>query len=123
MSIFEKATRAKIRFKVSNGYLSVEDLWDLNLTQLDVIAKALRKELRDEDDSFIDDKVKNSLLELKFEVVKFIITTRMEEKEAQKALREKSARRQKILAAIEQKQASTLDGMSLDELNKELEGL
>lgn len=123
MSIFEQATRNKLRFRATNGLVSVEDLWDLGLTHLDLIAKGLRKELRDEDDSFIDDKKKNTQLELKFEVVKHIITTRMEEKNTQVAQREKDARRKKILEVMEAKQDSSLQNMSMEDLKKELDAM
>ena len=42
-NIFEMATRNKYRFPYK-GMISVEDLWDLNQTQLDSIYKALNKE-------------------------------------------------------------------------------
>ncbi|MFA5457111.1 MAG: hypothetical protein WC261_05690, partial [Synergistaceae bacterium] len=50
--MFEKATRMKLRIATGKGNLSVEDLWDLNLAQLNEVAKGLNrrvKELGEED--------------------------------------------------------------------------
>lgn len=41
-NIFEFATRNKVRFSFK-GLISVEDLWDLSLTNLDSIYKELNK--------------------------------------------------------------------------------
>lgn len=123
MSIFEKATRTKLKFKAANGVISTEDLWDLSLAQLDNIAKGLRKELRDEDDSFIDDKKANTQLELKFEIVKHIITTRLEERDAQNTSREKAAKKQQLLEVLEQRRAASLQNLTEAEILKELADL
>ena len=43
MSIFEKATRGKMRFQFK-GLVSVEDLWDLSVQDLDKIFKSLNSQ-------------------------------------------------------------------------------
>ena len=56
--MFEQASRLKLRFKVEgiNGNLSTEDLWDLNINQVDTLAVALKRELNAETESFLQDK-------------------------------------------------------------------
>ena len=120
INMFEQATRLKLRFKSNNGMVTTEDLWDLPLSQLDGIAKDLRKELRDTEDSFIEEKKSNANLELRFEVVKHVITTKLEERDAKAKAKEVAARRQVLLEALEKKQNAALDGMSAEDIQKEL---
>lgn len=123
MNIFEQASRQRTRIKAQNGMLSVEDLWDIPLSQLDRIAQGLRRELREVEDSFIEKKQNNADLELKFELVKHVIETRMAERDAQKQEKEISARRQVLLAALEEKEKQELSQKSSEELRKELDNL
>src|SRR6478735_11977577 len=85
MEMFERATREKFRFKLSNGIVSVEDLWDLKLDdpRLDQLAISLNKEIKVlTEESFIKTKTKkDETLNLKFELVKYIINTKLKEKE------------------------------------------
>ena len=120
INMFEQATRLKLRFKSNNGNISTEDLWDLPLSQLDDIAKGLRKELRDTEDSFIEEKKSNAQLELRFEVVKHVITTKLAERDAKAKAKEVAARRQVLLEALEGKQQEALKNMSVEDIQKEL---
>ena len=123
LNMFEQASRSKLRFKAQNGLIATEDLWDLPLTHLDVIAKGLRKELRETEDSFIDEKKGNNKLELRFEIVKYVITTKIAERDALKLKAEKAAKRQRILAVMEGVQNEVDKGKSIAELQKELDSL
>jgi|694.fasta_scaffold106501_3 hypothetical protein len=123
-NIFEKASRLKVRFTLSttksSGTISVEDLWELSLPDLDNVAKKLNKEIKDSsEESFITSKSKaDELLELKFELVKHVITVKLLEKE-KKAL---DAQRKSELARIDEliakKEINSLEEKSLDELMK-----
>lgn len=120
MSNFQKASRLKLRFSTNKGELSVEDLWDLSLESLDVIAKAVNKKLKDEsEESFIGKKsTNNAVLELKMEILKEIIAIKLKEKEA-KALRAvKSAKLAQLKELANSKTNEQLSGMSLEEINK-----
>lgn len=100
MSNFEKATRKKLRFNSTSGVLSVEDLWDLPLTgrgaNLDKLAKSLHKELKEsEEESFVVKTVrKDSELQLKFDIVKYIIDVKLEEQETAKNRADKKAEKE-----------------------------
>ena len=91
VNLFEQASRQKLRFKV-NGLVSVEDLWDLSLAQLDTLAKDLRRQSRETEESFIEEKKSDSTLELRFEIVKHIITTRLAERQARADAKDREAK-------------------------------
>lgn len=124
--MFEKASRMKLRFNTQRGVLSVEDLWDLPLIQLDNIAIALNKKLQEsKTESFIKTRTKDTTeLELKFNIAKHIIDVKLQEQQEDRLLEsEKKAKRQKILDLMAKKQDAELEGKSLEELAKELEAL
>lgn len=121
----EKASRVKLRYSTNRGVLSVEDLWDLSLEQLDPIAINLNKRLKEsQTESFIKTRTKDTTeLELKFNIVKHIIDVKLQEQEDRLLESEKKAKRQKILDLMAKKQDAELEGKSLEELAKELEAL
>lgn len=125
MSIFEQATKSGLRFKAANGQVSTEDLWSLSLAQLDVIARSLRKELREEDYSFIfaAGTASNAKTELMLEVVKRVIASKIEDRDAKAAAQDKAVRKQQILGVLEQKKSDSLQNMSVEDLEKELKNL
>lgn len=123
MNLFEQATRNKLRFASSKGLLSTEDLWTLTLEQLNIIAVELNKELKETEISFINSTKANELLQLKFDVVKFIIDVKLAEKEEKKLKAERLAKKNQLLELINNKENEKLQSLSLDELKKQLEQL
>lgn len=122
--MFEKATRLKLRFKVANGLISVEDLWDLNLNTLDVLARGINKELQESEVSFIGKRSdKEDKLKLQFDVVKRVIDVKLEEREQAKELRDRVQRKQQLLNVLADKQEESLRNMSKEDILKELESL
>lgn len=122
MNNFEKATRLRLRFETSRGNLNVEDLWRLPLAELDKLAIALNKQLKESsEESFIKAKSKdNKLLELRFDIVKHIIETLLSEDEEKKKDADKRAKREQLLELIAKKKNQELEGKSLEELEAEL---
>jgi hypothetical protein len=122
---FEKATREKWKFKVSNGVIFTQDLWDLKLEDLDKVAKALDKEINDSSEkSFIATKSKaNAELDGKFAVVLHIIKVKQDEKEAKTAAAAKASQKASLDELIKRKEQSELEGMSLEDLKKMRESL
>lgn len=123
MSIFEQASRAKLRFPTSKGLLSVEELWDLPLltkngVSLDDIARELNRQLKNDDDvSFvIQEKKRDNIIQLKFDVVRHIIETRLAEDKAKKDAHSLAQQEQRILAVLAEKDDEVLRSKTPEEL-------
>lgn len=132
--MFEQALRMKLRFSTSLGAISVEDLWDLPLTNgkvnLDGIAIGLHKQLRETSEmtSFVtppntdidDGRLR---LQLGFDIVKHIIDVKVKERDEQKTLRDRATKKQQLLEIMARKENSELEGKSLDELRAMIDTL
>ena len=132
MNMFEQATRLKLRFAVGTRVnLTVENLWDLPLTNvksedLDHIAIELQEKLSTNEKSFVVQQSKNKetqLNQLKFDIVKYIIDVRLEE---QKVANLERQRAQEIATLKElQKQAKIRDlqNLSSEEIEERIKSL
>lgn len=123
-NIFEYATRNKVRFSF-RGMISVEDLWDLSLTNLDSIYKELNKQSKQsEEESLLNIKTQeDELLNVQIEIVKHIVSVKLAEKEAREKASAKKAQKQKIMSIIAAKQDEELQNSSIDDLQKMLDEL
>jgi hypothetical protein len=123
-NIFEYATRNKVRFSF-RGLISVEDLWDLSLTNLDSIYKELNKQSKQsEEESLLNIKTQeDELLNVQIEIVKHIVSVKLAEKEAREKATAKKAQKQKIMSIIAAKQDEALQNSSIDDLQKMLDEL
>lgn len=117
--IFEQAARMKVRFN-HKGICSVEDLWDMPLSALDAIFKALNQEAKAQsEESLLPVKTSTGAeLDLKLAIVKHIVKTRLEEKAAYEQAKANADRKNTILSIIAEKQNESLKNMSIDELKK-----
>lgn len=128
MDIFEKAARLKLRFDTRIGPIAVEDLFDLPLisrtgkTNLDDIGRGLRKQLKDADDvSMVEPaETADTLTQLRFDIVKYVIDSRVEANKAEAKKREDAEKRQKIMSIIADKKDQDLKGKPLEELESML---
>lgn len=121
--MFKKATRLKLRFQTEKGLLSVEQLWDLNLTSLATIVRNLKSQLKKEEDddlSFLDSKVVkvDDTIQIMFEVVKDIYITKKDEADAIRKTKENKEHNQKIMEIISRKKEESLQNLSVEELEK-----
>lgn len=120
-NIFEYATRNKVRF-FYNGRLSVEDLWDLSVEDLDKIYKTLNAQIKQSQEesllltrSEVDEK-----LDIQIEIIKHIVTVKLQEQAAREKEADKREQRQKIMSIIAKKQDESLENASIEDLNKML---
>lgn len=118
---FKKASRLGLRIQTKKGMLSVEQLWDLSLTDLADAIKVVNKSLKkneESDLSFLEEKfVVDEETQLKFDVLKEIYTDLKKEVEDAKNARARKADQQKILAEIKRRQDENLTKLSDEELN------
>ena len=128
--MFKKATKLKLRFSTPKGIQSVEDLWDFPLTSakgasLDNLAKALNKEIKaNAEDSFVSAPNKgNAELELKFGIVKEIISIKLAERAAKSNATKVKEECDLLMRLIAQKEGEALEETSLDELKERLDKL
>ena len=117
VNIFEQASRKRIRFNTGIGLLSVEDVWQLPLTNvkganLDWLAMQLQEECAAKSKKSFVHKVetKDEDAQLRFDIVLHIISVKLARHD----------RRQRIMALIERKENEQFDQKSLDELRAEL---
>lgn len=122
--IFEYATRNKVRFPYK-GSISVEDLWDLSVTDLDQIFKTLNAKLKQsQEESLLDIKTKEKkVLDIQIAIVRYIVSVKLEEKEARKKEAAKKEQKQKIMSIIAEKKEEALKNNSIEELQKMLDEL
>lgn len=123
VNIFEVAVRNKMRFPFK-GLVSVEDLWDLSVENLDSVFKTLNAQLKTvKEESLLNTKTKEDKeLDVRIEIVKYIVGIKLTEKEAQMNAKAKREEKQKILELIANKENEALQGKSIEELKAMLEG-
>ena len=116
--MFEIATRKKLRFPFK-GWVSVEELWDLSVEDLDSTFKVLNSQLKEvKEESLLKIKTKeNKELDTKIEIIKYIVKVKLEEEDLRLKAKERREKKQKIMEIMAAKQDETLQNMSVDELD------
>ena len=120
VNMFEVAARNKMRFPYK-GQISVEDMWDLSLPALDSVFKALNSQMKQvKEESLLSTKSKaDETLELQIEIVKYIVSVKLAEKEA----REKAAADKEMKQKIMQIKAARQDKALLEASDEDLDKL
>jgi len=124
VNIFEVAIRGKFRFQFK-GLISVEDLFDLNVKELDSVFKTLNSQLKQvKEESLLDAKTQQDQeLDMKIEIVKYIVKVKLDEENVRLQAKEQKAKKQKIMEILSTKQDESLKNMSQAELQKMLDEL
>lgn len=123
-NIFEYATRNKVRFSY-RGIISVEDLWDLSVIELDKIYKELNKKVKQsQEESLLSIKSEvDEELEVQIAIVKHIVAVKLAEQSAREKAAAKKEQRQKIMSIMAKKQDESLENASMEDLQKMLDAL
>ena len=121
VNIFEVANRIKMRFPFK-GMISVEDLWDLSVENLDSVFKVLNSQLKQvKEESLLQVRTKQDAeIDMKIEIVKYIVKVKQEEEIMRLKSREQKEKKQKIMEILASKQDKSLENMSEEELQKML---
>ena len=123
-NLFEMATRKKFRFPFK-GMISVEDLWDLSVQNLDTVFKALNAEVKQvKEESLLTTKsTEDAILDAKIEIVKHIVKVKLEEAEQKQQAAAKREQKRRLQELIATKQDEALQGKSVEELQAMLSAL
>lgn len=120
--MFKQASQIKLRFKTTKGDLTVEQLWDLPIEELDKLAVSLERMSKSSGaKTFLEVKTKDDeIAKLRFDIALDILNTRQKaDKEAQEA-QDNKRHNEKILAIMASKQDEKLNSMSIEELQAQL---
>ena len=132
MNMFEQATRLKLRFAVGTRVnLTVENLWDLPLTNvkgedLDHIAIELQEKLSTNEKSFVVQQSKSKetqLNQLKFDIVKYIIDVRLEEQKVANLERQRAQEISTLKELQKQAKIRDLQNLSSEEIEERIKSL
>ena len=118
MENFKLASQQKLRFQSNKGLLSVEQLWDLSLEDLDTLAISLETEHKESGKKsfLVKTSAKNKITKLRFDVVLDVLNTKVEEIQAAQEATEIKEHNKKIIALIAEKKDEVLKGKSINQL-------
>ena len=123
--MFKNASKLKLRFSTSKGNLTVEQLWDLSLEELDSLAVRLEKEYKEsKGKSFLVKKTsKDARIKLRFNIVLEVLEAKVEENEAAQLSLDNKAKKERLLSVLAKRQDESLENMSEEQIKKELKKL
>ena len=122
--MFEVAVRNKFRFPFK-GVISVEDLWDLSVQQLDGIFKTLKsQEKKAQEESLLNTRTpEDEALKTKIDIIRYIVTVKLDEAKQAEHAKENRDQKQKILGILAEKQDADLRSKTPEELQAMLNQL
>ena len=122
--MFEVAVRNKFRFPFK-GVISVEDLWDLSVQQLDGIFKTLKSQEKEaQEESLLDTRTpEDEALKTKIDIIRYIVTVKLDEAKQAEHAKENRDQKQKILGILAEKQDADLRSKTPEELQAMLNQL
>lgn len=105
------------------GMISVEDLWDLSIQNLDKVFKTLNSQRKEaQEESLLSAKSsEDEILDTQIEIVKYIVGVKLDEQAARIKATENKEKKQKIMALMAKKDDEALENMSKEELQKLLD--
>lgn len=126
--IFEAAARNGFRYISTKGELSTEQLWSLpllaanqfDLNNVAIVINSALKAISEESFVSIKPTQGKADLETKLEIVKHIIATKQAEQAKARDAAERSAKREKLVQALANKEDQELTNLTPDEIRAKL---
>lgn len=116
MELFKLAAKEKYRFPF-RGNISVEDLFDLTTSQLDVVYKKLKSQVKESSDSLLKEvSTEDKELKNKIKIVKTIFEDKKTEAVQKEQVLAEKQRKERIKELIAQKKDQDLVDKSIEEL-------
>ena len=128
-ALFIKATRQGWRYPSVKGQINTEQLWQLPLQNrdgfdLDSVAKAVNAEVKQqEEESFVTPAKTDDTIRQKLELVRYVISTKIAERDAETNAKARADERRRILEILDKKANAALEAAPEDELRKRLAAL
>lgn len=124
INIFKYAAKKRLRFPYK-GFISAEDLFALDIEELNEVYKTLKKREKNSSEiSLIKERTdKDRELEVQIAIVEEIFADKTKAIDKAKKAAEKKAQAQKILEIMNKKQDEALENMSQEELEARLASL
>lgn len=125
--MYKQAAQLKLRFETPKGQLSVEQLFDLSMTDLSTTIKRVNTLLKkeqtvDNELAFLEGiDVTETQNALRFKILKDVYLSKKEARDAAALDYEKKQRNQRIAELIAKKKDEALESKSIEELEKMLE--
>lgn len=125
--MYKQAVMLKLRFETPKGLLTVEQLFDLSMSDLSTTIKKVnalikKEQATDDELSFLEgvdtSETQNSL---RFRILKDVYLTKKDARDAAALDFEKKQRNQRIAEIIAKKKDEALESKSIEELEKMLE--
>ena len=118
MENYKLASQQKLRFQTNRSLLSVEQLWDLSLTELDSLAVNFETEHKESGKKsfLVKTSIKDKTAKLRFDVALDILNTKVEEMQATQEAAEIKEHNKKIITLISEKNDESLKGKTIKQL-------
>ena len=118
-NIFEVAVMSKFRFPF-RGQVSVEDLYDLSVENLDEIFKVLNNQIKQSSEESLLNKrsLEDQELVMKIEIVKNVVAMKLEQKAEKAKALENRRKKQRLLEILNNKKDQELLGKTPEELEQ-----
>ncbi len=122
--MFEKSIRNKYRFSSRVGRLNVEELWDLDVKELDNIYKDLKAEEKQADEeSLLTENKADDVLADKISIIKYIVEVKLAEIADRKNAAKRKEEEQQLLQILAIKKAEELQALPAEEIQKRIDEL